>query len=89
MIDFDTLSQFVRGDLLENHSKEEIELMSIDEAFDAWLSFNGIINYSLTIRQVLFDIATSSHDVLIQSDQREGERSQRLYFGLEDRDILR
>lgn len=83
-----TLGQYVLGDLLENHTSDQIEMMSTGEAFEAWLQFHGIIGYGDMIRKVLFDIAASSGKALCATDKAQEDFVRENYFDLEPSEVL-
>lgn len=87
-IQAETLSPLVLRDLRENYSLKEIEQMTVSEAFDAWLQYNGIIGFGTRIRRVLFDISTSSTGVLYNTDGKIEEIVREHYFDLGSGDIL-
>ena len=88
-ISVSALSQHVLGDLLENHTSQEIEMMTTGEAFDAWLKFQGIIGYGDEIRKVLFDIASSSGKALCATDKAQEDFVRENYFDLEASEVLK
>lgn len=53
MIDVDELEDLVREEILENASIEELKNMSVYEAFDKFLMWNGIIGYTAVILEAL------------------------------------
>lgn len=56
MIDVDELEDNVREDLLEDLDVEEIKPLSVYEAFDRFLTWNGIIGYTAVIMDALDNI---------------------------------
>lgn len=55
-MNFQGLSERVRNDLLENHTEQDISLLTQNEAFESYLEYNGIIGFDTMIKQALFDI---------------------------------
>lgn len=60
MLNLALLPDDVIEDLRENHSDEQIQQMSVNEAFDRFLDWNGIIGYGTMIRQALDGIRLAS-----------------------------
>src|SRR5262245_2042789 len=67
-VNIESLSQFVRGDLMERRDRLDLDVMSLGDLFDEWLSYNGILGYSKDIRFVLSALMTSSHAFLVNGD---------------------
>lgn len=81
-IDIKTLSLEVMEALTERgHSAEAISEMTIHEAFEEYLAWHGIIGYTRQIQEALFDIGSSSTEVL-QSTNQATEAVAKKYFGL-------
>lgn len=78
----EVLSTTTLSELRENYSDAEIREMSISEAFDKWLDYNGIIGYGSLIRRTLLDIITSDAQVLSTLSAEEFDKLATL-FGLQ------
>lgn len=62
MIDVDELEDLVREEILENASIEELKNMSVYEAFDKFLLWNGIFGYTAVIMEALDNIRAASDE---------------------------
>ena len=78
----DLLPHNIKSDIVDYlPGKPGIACPTINEAFDAWLHYNGIIGYGPTIRNVLYHLITASHDHLTSTDQADTDRLKSFLLG--------
>ena len=83
-IDAHCLGGLVKLDLKEaGYSDHQIERMSVAEAFDAYCDWNGLVNWGSTLRDALFEIASSSQECLLNTDQAKEDFIKKYYFDLD------
>lgn len=80
---WDTVPAHIKNDIDEfNRDNNRDPTDDPIEAFDRWLTWNGIVGYSSSIRQALFELITSDGDYLIAQDL-EQENKLRKLMGVE------